>query len=117
LILTNDGDFGNSLSHPSFDVDKKYFVRAEGVLDNSSLFKIEKGIVIEDKKTSPAKISAVKTVGGNTEFFLTIHEGRKRQIRRMLEKVGYKVIYLKRTEQGKYKLGNLKTGEYKTFEK
>ena len=115
LILTNDGDFAHKLTHPSFNLDKVYFVVVRNVITAHALSQLEQGVVIEGKKTSPAKISNFKVRKSQCEFYLTIHEGKKRQIRRMIETVGSKAMYLQRVSQGTYKLGNLKTGDWKTI--
>lgn len=115
LLLTNDGDLAYRLTHPRFNVDKKYFVCVYGVLTPQEKNQLERGIVMEGEKTFPAKIEDVKIFKDRTktEFLLTIHEGKKRQIRRMCEAVGHKVAYLKRLGQGPLSLGNLRHGEWR----
>jgi len=115
LLLTNDGDLAYRLTHPKFNVRKIYFVEVKGLLSPENKKKLEKGIIIEDKKTSPAKIRNLIRSKEKTEFLMTIHEGRKRQIRLMLGKVGHKVSYLKRIKQGSLSLGNLKIGDWKVL--
>ena len=95
---------------PKF-VDKTYFVRIDGVLHKGEQQQLEKGIVIEGEKTAPAKISRVRSVQKSTEFELTIHEGRKRQIRLMVAALGHKVLDLKRLRQGPLELGDLPLGK------
>ena len=115
LLLTNDGDFTHRLTHPGFNLDKTYFVVTRDILKPQALSRLEKGIVIEGKKTSPARIGRFRVRKNYCEFYFVIHEGKKRQIRRMVEKVGSKVTYLKRVAQGEYKLGTLKVGEWKSI--
>ena len=110
LLLTNDGDTAYRLTHPKFDINKTYFVRILGKLDEGQKKILEGGIVLDHKKTSPARIEQIRILKDLTEFQISIHEGRNRQIRRMLAEAGHKVVYLKRVSQGPLKLGDLKTG-------
>ncbi|MFA5059595.1 MAG: pseudouridine synthase [Candidatus Omnitrophota bacterium] len=110
LLLTNDGDVAYKLTHPKFNVDKTYLAKISGVLAPLEKEKLEKGVVIEDKITAPSKITNVRISLGQTEFLITIHEGRKRQIRLMLQAVGHKVVDLTRIKQGPLSLGDLKLG-------
>lgn len=117
LLLTNDGDAAYRLTHPKFNVDKTYAVRIRGELKPAEKVKLEKGVVLEGKRTAPAKIKDVRIQDNETEFLMSIHEGRKRQIRLMLEVVGHRVVYLKRLRQGPLQLGLLKTGEWRSLTK
>ena len=110
LIMTNDGDLANSILHPKKKIDKTYLVKINGLLENKDILKLEKGISLEDGKTSPAKIRKVKKTDANSWIEITIHEGRKRQIRRMLEKVGHPVIKLRRIRINGLELGRLPIG-------
>jgi len=113
LLFTNDGDVAHKLTHPKFDVDKVYYVEISGQMTEASKRRLEKGVVIEGEKTSPAKIKDVRFAGGKTKFFMTIHEGKKRQIRLMCRSVGHEVVHLKRISQGPLALGELKTGHWR----
>ena len=113
LLFTNDGDLAFRLTHPKFNIDKIYFVRIKGALEQRHKTLLEKGIMLEGKKTIPAKISNIKLVGPRTELLITIHEGRKRQIRLMFAHAGYSVVYLKRIAQGPLKLGSLPLGQWR----
>ena len=117
LLLTNDGDAAYKLMHPKFHVDKTYCVGIQGRLKESDKACLEKGVSIDGRTTAPSKMSHVKYVADTTEFQMTIHEGRKRQIRLMLASCGYKVIYLKRIIQGPLTLGNLKIGHWRVLQK
>ncbi len=117
LLLTNDGDLAHKLTHPRYDVDKTYRVRILGELTFEHKRRLEKGIVIEEHKTAPTKIEQIKKSEKHTEFLLTIHEGRKRQIRIMLAKLNRRVVYLQRIQQGPLKLGALKTGGFRRLNK
>lgn len=113
LILTNDGDLTLTLTHPRFKVGKTYIVKIDGLLTREQKDCLEKGVMLDGKKTSPAEIFKIKKTRENTAFDMTIHEGRKRQIRRMLEKIGHDVVSLKRISHGALKLGNLKIGTWR----
>ncbi len=113
LLLTNDGDLTFQLTHPKFNIDKTYLVRVTGKLKDEDKIKLEKGIMLEGRKTFPAKIAEIKPLQNQTEFMMTIHEGRKRQIRMMLGHLKYPVVYLKRLSQGTLVLGNLPTGHWR----
>ncbi len=113
LLLTNDGDVAYKLTHPKFKVNKTYYVRIKGKLTDEAKEKLEHGVVIEGEKTAPAKIFDVKWRGNESESKITIHEGKKRQIRIMFSMMGHKVTYLCRLKQGPLKLGNLPTGEHR----
>jgi len=113
LILTNDGDFANRIIHPSFKINKTYQVKIDGELKKPDIETLKKGIFIDDKKTYPAKIELIT----KDEFMITIHEGRKRIIRRMMKYFGYNVLMLRRISIGSVKLENLKLGEYRDMTK
>jgi pseudouridine synthase len=115
LLLTNDGSLVFTLTHPKFDVDKTYWVKAAGRLSEDEKKKLERGVVIEGKITAPARITRLRHVDRQTEFEITIHEGRKRQIRVMLEHVGHRVAGLKRLRQGPLSLGDLQPGQWRTL--
>jgi len=110
LLLTNDGDVAYKLTHPKFDIDKTYFVRISGKLENNHRLQLERGVIIDRKKTALAKITPVKWLKNQTALKITIHEGRKRQIRLMFSEMGYKVLYLKRLSQGPLQLGEVGPG-------
>lgn len=113
LLLTNDGDLTHQLTHPRFDIDKMYRVKMTGTLDTKDREALEKGVVIEGRRTAPARIQNVRRAGNETEFTITIHEGRKRQIRLMVAHIGKKVIFLQRIAQGPLRLGDLKVGRWR----
>ena len=106
LILTNDGELNNILTHPKHKISKTYQVRTEPTLSKENTKKLEQGLLIEDRKLF-AKISNIKT---NT-FNISISEGRNRIIRKALEKLDYKIYLLKRISIKNIKLGTLKSGE------
>jgi len=112
LILTNDGDITYTLTHPSHQVEKTYLVVVKGK-PGKILWKLEKGVELEDGITAPARVRRVKEKRGNTLFQLTIHEGRNRQVRRMCEYIGYSVVSLERIAFAFLNLKGLKPGEYR----
>lgn len=96
IILTNDGELAHRLMHPRFEVDKVYRAKVEGVPDEEILERLRQGVALEDGLTSPATVAMVKASGSLAVLEITIHEGRKRQVRRMLAVVGHPVISLHR---------------------
>lgn len=113
LLLTDDGELAHKILHPSHESTKTYEVVVKGYVSQGKIKKLEQGIEIEDKKTWPAKISQVKKQGPACRLMISIHEGRKRQVRKMFEAIGHPVINLKRTAYGKLQLGSLKSGAYR----
>jgi 23S rRNA pseudouridine2605 synthase len=113
LLLTNDGKLAHQLMHPKHEIDKTYLVRVRGQISRDAIRLLEKGVMLEDGKTSPAKVSQVRAVPGHSWFSLTIHEGRNRQVRRMCEAVGLPVSRLKRTGYAFLSLDKLSTGQYR----
>ena len=115
LLLTNDGEFANFMMHPRYEIEKTYQVDIKGILDTSSIRKLEHGLILEDKKTAPTKIT-IKNKDYKkqiTRFEIKIYEGRNRQIRKMLELVGFKVTRLHRKQFAFLTLGGLAPGEYR----
>jgi pseudouridine synthase len=117
LLLTDDGELAFRLSHPRFEIPKKYVVAIEGGIDSGALARIGKGLLIEGVKTAPARVRVISQRPGQSVLSLEIHEGRKREIRKMMDAVGCKVIDLKRTGFAGLSLGNLKPGEWRYLEK
>ncbi len=113
LILTNDGQFAQKVQHPSHDVDKTYEALVKGCPTRDKIDLLKRGIMLEGKMTSPATVSIVTRVAGNCRMRITIHEGRKRQVKKMFALIGYPVLHLKRTAYGKLSLGRLAPGEYR----
>ena len=113
LLLTNDGDLAFKLTHPKFGVDKTYMVWIGGKLLDPKRKRLEHGVMIEGVKTSPCRIHDLKEHEEQSEFLLTIHEGRKRQIRLMMKSVGCSVRYLKRVAQGPLKINDLPRGKWR----
>lgn len=117
ILISNDGEFINHNTHPRYEREKEYTSIIDGQLTAEEKQKIEKGIVIEGKKTSTAKIIIEKTSKIETVLRITIHEGRNRQIRKMFDSLNHPVKYLKRIRVGNIVLGDLKKGSYRHLTK
>lgn len=113
LIMTDDGDFANLVTHPSSSFDKTYLVVIDGVLRSSEQKELENGVMLEDGRTAPAQIKIVSLNMDESAYEITIHEGKNREVRRMIEAVGHNTVSLTRTRLGPLKLGDMKTGEYR----
>lgn len=111
LLLTNDGAFAFQLIHPKFNVDKIYQVSLNKPIKNEHVKKLLSGILLEEGVTSPCQVKIVRPDRKKIEVIL--HEGRKRQVRRMLKSLGYEVVNLIRTQFGTLTLKNLKPGEWR----
>lgn len=113
IILTNDGEVANKLMHPSKEVSKVYVAEVLGVPTKEEMDKFKRGLKIEDYVTAPADIKILKNLGRTSVIEVIIHEGRNRQVRKMCDAIGHKVIKLKRIKIGEIELGNLKEGEWR----
>ncbi|MFT5697236.1 MAG: 23S rRNA pseudouridine2605 synthase [Desulforhopalus sp.] len=113
LILTNDGALAQKIQHPSHTTDKTYEALVRGTPSNSALQQLERGIPLEGKMTSPAKITRLSSKGPNTLMQIVIHEGRKHQVKKMFAYIKHPVVELKRTAYGKLQLGKLAIGKYR----
>jgi 23S rRNA pseudouridine2605 synthase len=109
LIMTNDGALTYQLTHPKFEHEKEYLVQVEGSLQPRERQNLEQGVKLEDGITAPAVIKEVRATPFN--YSLTIHEGKKRQIRRMFAHLGYRVLALKRIRMGNLTLRTLQEGQ------
>jgi 23S rRNA pseudouridine2605 synthase len=109
ILLTNDGDLAYALTHPRFEVPRTYRARVEGRPSERALRALREGIELEDGRTAPAHVRML----GPHELELTIHEGRKRQVRRMCEAVGHRVVDLRRIAFGPLRLGDLSAGRHR----
>lgn len=113
LLLTNDGEFANALTHPSRHVPKTYRVTVRPDVTKEQLAAFETGIEIDGRPTLPAEVRVLDRQEGRVVLEVVIYEGRNRQIRKMCEALGLEVARLKRTKIGSLKLGMLKQGEYR----
>lgn len=113
LLLTNDGELAQSILHPKYEVYKTYEAQIKGFPSKHALRSLEKGILLDKKKTAPAKVRIKRRNKGNTIILITIHEGRKRQVKKMFQEVGNPVQSLKRLAYGSLELDNLPLGKFK----
>lgn len=109
LIMTNDGELANNLMHPKKNVEKTYRVVIDKVPSPIDIEKLKRGVVIDGRKTHPAKVDWLK----DNTLLITIHEGRNRQVRKMCESLGFTVNYLQRISIGNLKLGNVPLGRWR----
>ncbi|MCI6272873.1 MAG: rRNA pseudouridine synthase [Erysipelotrichaceae bacterium] len=115
LLLSNDGEFANELIHPRYHVEKEYDVTIKGILNSEEIKMLQKGIVIDGKKTLPAKVFLVNKdlKSGICNIQLIIKEGRNHQVKKMIEYFGYTVTKLNRRRFGCINLKGLNLGEYR----
>lgn len=113
LLLTNDGDLTYALTHPGQRVPKTYLVRVAGVPGPAKLEQMERGLLLEDGRTAPAKVRFTGEREGNALLEITIYEGRNRQVRRMCEHIGHPVLRLKRIRFGTLGIEGLRPGQYR----
>ncbi len=113
LIMTNDGNFANDLTHPSAHVNKTYRVTIKGEVTDEKLIKLREGIVLDGRKTLPCDCFVAERKADRTVLIFVLQEGRNRQIRRMCEEVELEVLRLKRTEIAGVKLGMLPQGKWR----
>ena len=113
LLLTNDGNLANRVLHPRNEVNKTYEALVRGIPKPENLRRLEQGIELEGLKTWPAKLRVLRKIKGTALIEVVIHEGKKRQVRKMFQAIGYPVLRLKRTAYGKLKLGSLEPGKHR----
>jgi 23S rRNA pseudouridine2605 synthase len=113
ILLTNDGELANAILHPRGEIPKTYLVKIKGVLEEGDIQKLERGVKLEDGFTAPARVKKVRKGEVNSWVEITIHEGRKHQVKRMLERVGHLVLKLKRVKINGLVLGRLPVGTYR----
>lgn len=109
LILTNDGELTYKLTHPRFEHEKEYYVHIDSDLTRGEREKLEKGIMLDDGMTYPARVKLIKN-SPPYNYSITIHEGRNRQVRRMFSELGHVIFALKRVRIGGLTMGNLEEG-------
>jgi pseudouridine synthase len=113
LLLTNDGDFAYKCTHPSGEVTKRYLAVTDGMLSDDAIRQLRRGVMLDGTLTSPAVVEIKRRTHDATEILITIHEGRNRQVRRMMEAVGSAVRYLRRVSEGNLELKGLKPGKWR----
>lgn len=115
LIFTNDGEFADRITSPESHVAKTYLVKASMLLSDDQLDQLRRGVTLTDGPTRPAEVKRVRDSGRYTFFEITITEGRNRQVRRMVETLGAKVLKLVRTAIGAIRIGDLQIGTYRAL--
>jgi 23S rRNA pseudouridine2605 synthase len=118
LLLTNDGDFSNALTHPRYHLKKLYEVKCNGILSNQDVNALETGIELEGEMTIPTEVVIIRKdlKKQETDFKITLVEGKNRQIKRMIESLGLRVLKLHRARFGFIEIKDLKVGEYRVLE-
>lgn len=113
LLLTNDGELTERMLHPSREVDKVYLARVSNVVTPEEARRLERGVMVDGRLTSHAKAKILSTQNLFTDMLITIHEGRNRQVRKMVEQIGHQVVMLRRIRFGPLKLGDLPRGMWR----
>ena len=113
VLLTNDGDLANALTHPRYEHEKEYRVLVEGEPSESTLKAWRRGVLLEGEKTAPAEVEVTGGERGQTWLRIIMHEGRKRQIREVGGMLGHRVKYLQRVRIGPIRLGTMKLGDWR----
>ncbi len=113
LLFSTDGQLGNALLHPSRHIDKTYEAWVEGHPSKKSLERLRRGVCLEDGPTQPAQVKQVATKEHETLLRITIHEGKNRQVKRMVAAIGHPIVRLHRSQFGPLTLGNLECGHYR----
>ncbi len=115
VLLTDDGELANRLMHPRYEHEKEYHVLVKGRPSEGALTKLRDGIELEEKQTAPAHIEVIERVSGDTWLRVVLREGRKRQIRNMVEAIGHRVKRLIRVRMGTLLLGDLASGKWRAL--
>lgn len=113
LLLTNDGELAFRLTHPRYKIDKVYIVKCKGHVDDSEVARLESGVTLETGPTAPAHAVPLARAESHSTLRITIHEGRKRQVRLMCRAIGHAVMELKRVGFGNLRLRDLKEGDFR----
>ncbi len=113
LLMTNDGELANRLIHPRYEIKKIYLVKIKGHMEKVQISKLEKGIFIDGKKTAPARIFPVSSSPKRSLYEVELHEGRKREIRRMFEAIGFHVLLLRRVKFAGLTLDGVNLGDWR----
>ena len=113
ILLTNDGEMMNHVLHPSREVKKTYLTKVSNHVTPEEIAQLRKGVMIDGKMTSPASVRLIREETFDTVLLISIHEGRNRQVRKMVDAVGHQVVSLKRVEFGPVLLGDLPSGMWR----
>lgn len=117
LLMTNDGDFANGITHPKNNTEKVYVAKIKGAFTEKEADRLRSGVDIEGRMTAPAKVKILSVRENGADVRIVIHEGRNRQVKKMFEAVGCFVTGLKRTAVGDFRLTGIKVGEYRELTK
>lgn len=115
VLLTDDGALANRLMHPRYEHEREYIVLAKGRVANEAIDRLRAGVDLDEGRTAPARVQLIEHVTGDTRLRIVLREGRKRQIRQMLKKVGHPVRRLVRVRIGSLLLGDLPVGQWRTL--
>ena len=115
LLLTNDGDMMNRVLHPSREVSKKYLTKVSNQVSEENIQLLRHGVLIDGRMTSPASVRLIRRETFDTVLLISIHEGRNRQIRKMINAIGHQVVSLRRVEFGPVSLGDLPVGKWRNL--
>ncbi len=115
ILLTNDGELTHKLTHPKYHIDKTYYVMIRGKITQDQLNHLSEGVHLKDGLTAPAQVKILEEFAHTTKLEFIIHEGKNRQIRRMLAYFNIEILELKRIAIGKVQLGDLKEGEWRNL--
>ncbi len=114
ILLTNDGDAAYRLTHPKYEIEKEYLAVIKDSMDRKDILKLERGVEIDDNiTTAPAKVQIIGGTQHTATLSITIHEGRNREIRKMMEAIDKELLSLMRIRIGQINLGKLPSGEYR----
>ncbi|MCK4851479.1 MAG: rRNA pseudouridine synthase [Candidatus Omnitrophica bacterium] len=113
ILVTNDGELTHRLSHPRFEIEKEYIVTINGDISPDEITRLERGVEIDERRTSPCIVKVVEKSAKNAVLSVKIHEGRKRQVRRMFRAVGRRVIAIDRVKYAGLTLDGLKRGRFR----
>ncbi len=113
ILLTNDGDLAQTLTHPRHRIKKVYIAKVRGIPDEITLQRLRRGITLEGEKTGPCKVKIITTTGTNAWLEIVLREGKNRQVRRMAEAVGHPVVKLKRVGIAFLNLEGIEPGSYR----
>jgi pseudouridine synthase len=116
LLFTNDGEVTYRLTHPKYEVPRTYKVTAVGKITDNAIERLRKGVQLTDGPSGGSKVTLMARNEKQSVFRMTITQGRSRQVRRMVEAVGFSLVHLVRTGFGRLRLGDLKIGEYRFLE-
>ena len=113
LLLTNDGEFANLMTHPRYQITKVYHVWCQGRVGRDEIKQLQRGILLDGTRTLPARVKVLKQTAQNALLEIKLQEGRKRQIKRIMSEVGHSVLELKRVSLGVLTLQGVPEGEYR----